>query len=799
MKARGTLLMAHPNKDQLKFHSYQDAKLLIEAIEKRYGGNNKSKKVQRTLLKKQYENISASREVIQQEDKNLKLLRSLPSEWKTHALIWRNKAELETISLDDLYNNLKIYEPELSRSSNTNQHLQNMALYPQTAQAALMKQIPLLVEASKNQDNRGREYERKTNLVETPTENALIAQDGIGGNYMNLQRDLRLIDAYFESVSVGVISNIAPSDVKNVKTIDVNHKGVFSTEEPKPVMKNNLSPLIIEVWHSDDESEEEILTTFEVKTVKPSVEKIKYVKPARETVKIEDSPKGFVPQAVLTRSCKINTAGASVNTAARPVNTASSKSTINHPRLKSKAYKRGHSHDTRSKNKFSVNKNSIFNKKVNAVRVNDSTARDRAVETSAILLILKLMMVDLFPLEMEKEDFLCAQMCAKKNNVLVTDTECLVLSSNFKLLDESQVLLRVPRKNNIYSVDLKSVVPTGGLTRLFAKATLNEYNLWHRRLGVAERKNRTLIEAARTMIQKNLIAGQDDKKKELEQEYILIPICTTDPLISQGSKDSAVDAGKKAPEVDKSEASDNGGKNDQVPINDTGVFGNAYDDEVLEEEVDMNNVDSSYTIPEATKFLKDHPQEQVIGSLETLVQTREMSMTHKESGLLSLVYKLRRTNHKDFQNSSTLMESNKPLIKDEEAEDVDVHLYRSMIGSLMYLTASRLDITFTMCACSRFQVNPKTSHLHAMKRIFRYLKGQPKLGFWYPKDSPFDLEAYSNSDYAGAGLDRKSTTGGCQFLSKRLISWQCKKQTIVVNSTTEAEYVAAANYYGHVF
>nr|GEW47325.1 hypothetical protein [Tanacetum cinerariifolium] len=226
-----------------------------------------------------------------------------------------------------------------------------------------------------------------------------------------------------------------------------------------------------------------------------------------------------------------------------------------------------------------------------------------------------------------------------------------------------------------------------------------------------------------------LVAGQDDKQKELEKKYILIPIYTNDPLISQGTKDSAVDAGKKAPEVDESEASDNVGKNDQVPrseaeslfqqerqtkninitnsvntvnspvntirssfvnaasqtpinaarssanafeehsfeqfspfknafslphvpivtpIDDTRIFGNAYDDEVLEGEVDMNNVDSSYIIPEATNFLKNHPQEQVIGSLETPVQTRQMSKTHEEFGLLSSVHKLRRTNHKDF-------------------------------------------------------------------------------------------------------------------------------------------------------
>ncbi|GKC98833.1 retrovirus-related pol polyprotein from transposon TNT 1-94, partial [Tanacetum coccineum] len=90
---------------------------------------------------------------------------------------------------------------------------------------------------------------------------------------------------------------------------------------------------------------------------------------------------------------------------------------------------------------------------------------------------------------------------------------------------------------------------------------------------------------------------------------------------------------------------------------------------------------------------------------------------------------------------------------------MDVHMYRSMIGSLMYLTSSRPDIMFVVCACARYQVNLKVSHLYAMKRIFRYLKGQPKLGLWYPKDSPFDLVAYIDSDYAEASLDKKSTIG----------------------------------------
>ncbi|GJU00037.1 hypothetical protein Tco_1110375 [Tanacetum coccineum] len=127
------------------------------------------------------------------------------------------------------------------------------------------------------------------------------------------------------------------------------------------------------------------------------------------------------------------------------------------------------------------------------------------------------------------------------------------------------------------------------------------------------------------------------------------------------------------------------------------------------------------------------------------------------------------------------MEPNKAMIKDEEANSVDVNLYRSTIGSLMYLIASRLDIMFAVYACARFQVTLKMSHLYAVKRIFRYLKGQPKLGLWYPRDSPFDLEAFSDSDYAGASLDRKSITGGLNYFLAR-VDFYCnvRRQTMVL-------------------
>ncbi|GJS01069.1 retrovirus-related pol polyprotein from transposon TNT 1-94 [Tanacetum coccineum] len=129
---------------------------------------------------------------------------------------------------------------------------------------------------------------------------------------------------------------------------------------------------------------------------------------------------------------------------------------------------------------------------------------------------------------------------------------------------------------------------------------------------------------------------------------------------------------------------------------------------------------------------------------------------------------------------------------DELGVSVNETVFRGIIGSLMYLTASRPDIQFSTCLGVRYQANPKESHLVDVKRIFRYLKGTPSLGLWYPKESSFDLKAYSDSDYAGCNLDRKSTLGGCQILGGKLVCWSAKKQKSVAMSSTKAEYVAAA-------
>ncbi|GJS32307.1 putative ribonuclease H-like domain-containing protein [Tanacetum coccineum] len=172
---------------------------------------------------------------------------------------------------------------------------------------------------------------------------------------------------------------------------------------------------------------------------------------------------------------------------------------------------------------------------------------------------------------------------------------------------------------------------------------------------------------------------------------------------------------------------------------------------------------------EGTKFKKMMHKKFQMSSMGELTFFLRLQVKKKEDGIFISQDKyvteiLKKFGFTDVKTASTPMETQKPLLKDKDGKEVDVHLYRSMIGSLMYLTSSRPDIMFAMCACARYQVNPRVSHLHAMKRIFRYLKGQPKLGLWYPKDSPFDLVAYTDSDYTGASLDRKSKTRGINLL-----------------------------------
>nr|GEY31543.1 putative ribonuclease H-like domain-containing protein [Tanacetum cinerariifolium] len=653
MKARGTLLMALPNKDQLKFQPYQDAKLLMEAIEKRYEGNKESKKVQRTLLKQQYKNFVASS--LETLDQTFDRLQKLISQWEIQGSSstsqnLQNVAFVSSNSTNNISNTNKADKIAYGVSTaHTQENLEQIDLDDLKEMDLHWEMAMLTIRArrfikrtSKNFDingqkidfDRGREYGRKTVPVENTTENALITHDGIRG------------------LGYKAASPTVENVVNSSKMIE-NQENVKSRSDkryhkvPLPYTRNYI-PSKPDLMFIDKQVKSESVDV--VSNVSSSV--VKTVESKVKSVNVKN--KG-----------KLKTDDTPVNTV-RPGNTVDSKPIVNYLRPISNAFKRGYSQDIRPFNKYSTYKKTIFNKEVNAIKASTCWVW-KAKHSSASNTFKKYSYIDArdydggfvsfgdgkgrisrkgkiktgtldfddvyFYKELKYNLFSVSQMCDTKNNVLFTNTECLVLSSNFKLLDESQVLLRVPRKDNIYSVDLKSVVPTRSLTCLFAKATTDESNLWHRRLGhinykimnklmrgnlvrgikrefsvartpqqngVVGRKNRTLIKAARTMIveetlnirflenvpnvkgngpgwlfdidyltismnyvpvvtgfqtnsivgtKDDIVVGQAEKKKEPEQEYILIPICTTDPLISQSPKDSVVDTRNKVKEL----------------------------------------------------------------------------------------------------------------------------------------------------------------------------------------------------------------------------------------------------------
>ena len=171
-------------------------------------------------------------------------------------------------------------------------------------------------------------------------------------------------------------------------------------------------------------------------------------------------------------------------------------------------------------------------------------------------------------------------------------------------------------------------------------------------------------------------------------------------------------------------------------------------------------------------------------------QTSEGTFIHQGKYTRDLLHKfdLGKLNPK-----ATPMCSSTYLDKDEDKPTVDQKEYRSMIGSLLYLTATRPDIQFAVCLCARYQASPRVTHKAAVQRIFRYLTFTPEFGLWYSAGSTLYLRGFADADYGGCRIDRKSTSGTCQFLGTSLVSWSSRKQSSVATSTTEAEFVAAAS------
>ncbi|GKC18120.1 putative ribonuclease H-like domain-containing protein [Tanacetum coccineum] len=347
--------------------------------------------------------------------------------------------------------------------------------------------------------------------------------------------------------------------------------------------------------------------------------------------------------------------------------------------------------------------------------------------------------------------FSISQICDKQHKVLFTKTECLVVSPDFKMPDENQILLKVPRQHNMYSFDMKTHSLTKDYACLITKATSDESKLWHMRFSwvfFLATKDETsgilqnFIRQIENQLNHRVKIIRSDNGTEFKNKDML-EFYNTQPADQDDSDMPELTIFNKHQK----------GIFDEASYDDKGMV---YDYNTLPIEVIPSHSAATFRSTCIGGTLKGM-------ILVDLPSWSKVAQGHRPKDGI------------DYDEVFALV--------------VRIEAIRSMIGSLMYLTASRPDITFAVCACSRFQVTPKTSHLNAMKRIFKYLKDKPNLSLWYPRESSFDLEAYSVSDYAGANLDRKSTTGGCQFLKSRLISWQCKKQTIVATSITEDEYL----------
>ncbi|KAI3769172.1 hypothetical protein L6452_00272 [Arctium lappa] len=214
--------------------------------------------------------------------------------------------------------------------------------------------------------------------------------------------------------------------------------------------------------------------------------------------------------------------------------------------------------------------------------------------------------------------------------------------------------------------------------------------------------------------------------------------------------------------------------------------------------VNLDKPDHVYILDKALYGLKQAPRAWYDVLSKFLVKSGFSKVKQLSTGIFINQSKyildiLRKYKMEDCKSIGTPMAPGTKIHVDPSGTSVDLRTYRGMIGSLMYLTSSRPDIMFSTCLCSRYQAAPKESHLAVVKRIFRYLKGTADLGLWYPKDTGFQLTAYSDADHAGCMLDRKSTSGHVQFLGDKLVSWASKKQLCVSTSTAEAEYVAAAS------
>nr|GEX52542.1 putative ribonuclease H-like domain-containing protein [Tanacetum cinerariifolium] len=794
--------MALPDKHQLKFNSHKDAKTLMEAIEKRFGRNTETKKVQKTILKQQFENFTgSSSEGLDQIHDRLQNLSS--SEWKTHTLIWKNKADLKEQNLDDLFNSLKIYETEVKQSSSSSTATQNLAFMSSTSTDSTTDSVSAAASIS-------------ATCVKFTTD-SVSAAASISATYVKLsvsslpnidvddleEMDLKWQMAMFimrarwflQKTGRNLGANETSSmgfDMSKVECYNCHRKGHFAREcrsfkdqrrpgttEPQrrtvSVETSTSNVLVSQCdgtgsydwsYQAEEEPANFALMDFSLslssnnETDLESVEArlLVFTKamfdcdtyyslesdcepwpPSNLYDRFQPSGGYHVVPPIYTRTFMPPEPDLVFNTAHIPVETDYLAFNV---QLSPTKIEQDFSHTSRPS--APTIKDWVSDSEV------ESEPKDPQQSIPSFAQSSEHVKTPRHSVQPIKTTFQAAP------SVLASPT----FNSSCKRRNRKACFVCKSVDHLIKDCDFHAKKMAKPTQRNYAH---RGYHKQYVSLPHAKHQKHRVHPAVLTQSKSVSNTAVRPVSAALPNISVTRPkhvstASTTVPTVGQNFLNStntfsATGLSNTAVSLIYGDASQFPDDPDMRGLKDI-IYSD--DEDVVGAEADFNNLESS--IPEEPK--REHQALKDPSWIEAMQKELLQFKMQKVWVLVDLPYGKRAIG----KSASTPIDTKKPLLKDHD-----------------------------VCACVHFQVTPKALHLHTVKRIFRYLKGKPYLGLWYPNDSPFDLVAYSDSDYAGASLDRKSTTGGCQFLGCRLISWQCKKQTVVATSSTKAEYVAAAS------
>nr|GEU98670.1 hypothetical protein [Tanacetum cinerariifolium] len=851
LKARGTLLMALPDKHQLKFNIHKDVKSLMEAIEKRFGGNKETKKVQKTILKQQYENFSgsSSERLNQIHDRLHKLISQLeilvsvvPSVSATST-----KAPASTLPNVDNLSDTVIYSFFASQSNSPQlDNEDSKQIDADDLDEIDLKKGHFARECRSPRDTRNKDTQRRTIPVETSTSNALVSQcDEVGSYDWSFQDDEEptnyALMTFTSSSSSSSDNEKSQFDVLSYKLgLESVKARLVVYQQNENVFEKDIKLLKLDVMLRDNAL---VKLRKKFKTTKKERDELKHTLEKFQTSsknlsKLLESQitnktgLGYDNQMFTSTvfDCdELNSSESNVSVPTSPV----------HDRycqvFDSDDESEGKHMPTQKAPSFVQTSEHVKTPRTSVKPGNPRQAlKDKGVIDSGYSRHMTGNISYLSDFEEINGGYVVFGGNPKGGKITDKDTECVVLSSDFKLPDETHVLLRVPRENNMYNVDLKNIVPSGDLTwikREFSVARTPQQN------RVAERKNKTLIEAARTMIADSLLpipfwamnsdadaafdvkdndtevhvslSSSDKPKKhdekakreakgkspidlsigvrDLSDEFEEFSVNNTNRVNAASAPVTAVGLNS----TNSTNSFNAAGPSDMLLVLILKLVENLHlwillntlmiqdmpalkdivysdDEEDIGAEADFSNLETSIIVSPilATRVPKDHPVTQIIGDLTLAPQTRSMARMEKQQEPKRV--------HQTFKDPSWIEAMQEVYVDDIIFGSTNKELCKAFekLMKEKFQISSMGELTFFGITTST-PIDTKKPLLKDpdVKKIYKYLKGKPYLGLWYPKDSPFNLVAYSDSDYNGASLDMKFTTGGCQFLGCRLKSW----------------------------